>query len=423
MKTIFRYANIGLLTAVIFALGAVAGFAQDPCADADTLETTSVKVRKDFADYAKAILADRQKTVEGGKQFLEKYGACEAAKDLVDYLKRYLPGMETKLSADKKNAEKQALYTRFDASVKASNFADTYASGKEILVAEPEQWDVIITLGSIGYDESYKGNFKFNDDTVRFAKQAIAALESGKTPKTYGLFGWSFKTKDKALAELNLTIGYIMQVAQKNKKDAAPYLFKATQGSSDTTKNPIPYELIGYYYFDELDKLTTEIKAMAADQKDTDTPEVAKQKVDAIKAKVALSNGTAERAMDAFSRAYTLSASTPAAKPYKDKMKKNVEDAYNLRFAKKEGVDAWITTAAAKQFINPMTPVTPISDPEPVAPATTTTTSTTPPATTKPATPIKPAATPGVKPATPPGKSGAKPQAVVKKATVRKKAA
>jgi hypothetical protein len=86
--------------------------------------------------------------------------------------------------------------------------------------------------------------------------------------------------------------------------------------------------------------------------------------------------------MDAFSRAYTLGQ----AAPYKAKMKKNVENAYNLRFAKTDGLDTWIAATIAKPFMNPATPVTPISDPEPA------TTSTTPPVTTPVANPIKPAA-------------------------------
>ena len=73
------------------------------------------------------------------------------------------------------------------------------------------------------------------------------------------------------------------------------------------------------------------------------TPEELQKIVDEIKAKVAMSNGTAERAMDAFSRAYTY-GQAPA---YKAKMKKNVEDAYNVRFGKKDGVDPWIATAVA----------------------------------------------------------------------------
>jgi len=396
MKKIFRYTNIGLLMAAILAIGAVAGFSQDACADAEGQGAANEKITTLFKDKT---IAGKKAYVAAGKAFLEKYGACESAKDLSEYLKPRIPKEEENIRKMEEAEKKAALYTRFDTAVKAKNWDDTYASGKEILAKEPDQLDVMITLGSIGYDELYEGRttFKYNDDTIRFAKQAIAAMDSGKTSPKFGLFGWAFGTKERAAAELNLTIGYILQVAQKNKVAAAPYLYKVTQSPApETAKNPIPYELIGYYYFDELDKLTTEIKAMADAQKPEDTPEVAKTKVDAIKAKVALANGTSERAIEAFSRAYTLGT----AKAYKDKMYANIKGAYKLRFAKEEGLDAFIAEAGKKPFQNPLTPVTPISDPEPV---TTTTTSTTPPAPApiKPAgTPAKPAGTAAIKPGT-----------------------
>ncbi|MEO6656139.1 MAG: hypothetical protein ABIO36_08655 [Pyrinomonadaceae bacterium] len=417
MKTIFRYTNVAVLIAAIIALGAVAGLAQDPCTDADGITALGDKFR---AQYALKGLPDRRIAIDTGKQFLEKYGACEATKELSDYLKIQLPKMEEKYKIAFNQAATDARYTRFNASVKASNFDETYASGKDILANEPDQLDVVISLGSIGYDESYKGNFKYNEDTLKFAKMAIASLEAGKMPKTYGLFQWSYKSKENALGWLNYTIGYIYQVAQKDKKQALPYLYKATQAMSDTKTNPIPYELIGGYYFDELNKITMEIKVLADDQKTTDTEEVAKAKVDAIKAKVALANGTAERAIDAFSRAYTLGASTAAAKPYKDKMYKNLQDGYKLRFAKTEGLDAWIADTVKKPMPNPLTPVTPIFDPEPVTATTAvpvTMPATTPPATVKPAPAPTIKTSPATKPATP-----VKPQAIVKK-PVKKKAA
>ncbi len=367
MKTIFRYTNIAFLLAAIVSLGAVAGSAQDPCGDAEGQLALSEKFRQEFP---KKDLPGRKSAIDTGKQFLEKYGACESAKDMAEYLKGALPTMEKNYKALEVEGKKQALYTRFDTAVKAKNWDDVYASGREILAGEPDQLDVMITLGSIGYDELFEGRttFKYNDDTLRFARQAIAAIEAGKTSKTFGLFQWSFKDKQTALAELNLTIGYLTQVALKNKKDAAPFLYKVTQSITAAAKNPIPYELIGRFYFDELNALVEKIKTAEAAQSPTDTAEVAQKKVDDIKALVALANGTAERAMDAFSRAFTNAE--PKAVDYKKQMKSNVEAAYKLRFGKVDGVDTWIAGVTTKPFPNPTSPITPVSDPE----STTTTT-------------------------------------------------
>ncbi|MFN0279485.1 MAG: hypothetical protein ACKVRN_12950 [Pyrinomonadaceae bacterium] len=432
MKTIFRYTNLAILIAAILAFGTATSFAQSPtpaatgpCDDTAGLNALDTKIR-DLLQ--KTDLESRKTKIDSAKQYLEKYSTCEPAKEFATYLTPLIPKWEESYRKALDAKEAETRYKRFDTAVQAKNWDDVYAVGKEILAKEPEQVDLMITLGSIGYDELYAGRttFKYNDDTIKYAKQAIAALESGKTAKTHGLFAWSFKTKERALAELNLTIGYLTQIAQKNKKDAAPYFFKATQNTTETAKNSIPYALIGDYYFEELDKLTGEIKSMAANQLGTDTEEVAKQKVDAIKAKVALSNGMAERAMDAFSRAYQFaSAATPVGKTYKEQMKKNVANAYNLRFGKTEGVDAWIASTVTKPFVNPTTPVAPISDPEPTTtPAASTTTA---PTSTTPAAPVKPVptttkpVTTTTKPAASPAATTSKPQAKAKKPVAKKR--
>jgi hypothetical protein len=111
-----------------------------------------------------------------------------------------------------------------------------------------------------------------------------------------------------------------------------------------------------------------------------------------IEAKIALFNGYAERAMDAFGRAHKLApSSTPAEKTYKDNIYKAIEDLYKSRFEKETGINEYIAATIAKPFPNPMSEVKPISDPK-AETSTTNTTSTTPTA-TKPATNGKTAVT------------------------------
>ncbi len=72
MKTIFRFTTSALLMAVIIVLGAAAGLAQDPCADAEAQTSLGDKFRKEFPDKT---IQGRKTAIETGKQFLEKYGA------------------------------------------------------------------------------------------------------------------------------------------------------------------------------------------------------------------------------------------------------------------------------------------------------------------------------------------------------------
>jgi len=444
MKTIFRSVNIAVLLTAIMALGAVAAVAQDPtpappanaaCNEAAAITDLDGKVRAAWADKT---LAGKKNFVNTGKQFLEKYGACDSQKEFVDWLKVKVPDTETKTIPDmEKGAQEQALVKRFDDGLKAKNWDEVYAAGKEIVAKYPDKYrPAEIVLGSIGYDEAFKNNNKYNDDTLKYARMSIADLEAGKpfllgTATSYGLGAYKYTDKEDALAWLNLYIGYITQVGLKNKKDAQPYLYKATQITSTSktpaNQNPIPYEMIGNYYFDELNKLTLEIKTLAESQKDTDTPEVAKQKVDEIEAKVALANGTAERAMDAFARAYNFGV----AKAYKDLMYKNLQDAFKVRYGKIDLLnEKWIAETVKKPLPNPTTPVTPIADPKPAA-TTTGSTGTAAPATlpvkppvttpvNNPATPPKPANTPAKPAGGTPAKPTTKRQALVKKARLKR---
>jgi hypothetical protein len=263
MKTIFRYMNIGLLAGVLMAFGAVAGVAQSPCEDVETKNTLDKTFRDNYAGNLEA----RKKAVDAGKQYIQKFAECPDSADFVKYLKDYLPPMEEKIKKDEELAKKNALLKRFDDSLKAKNWDESFATGKEILAKYPEEFRTVeIVLASIAGEEAFKSNFKYQDDGLRFAKQSIADLEAGKSftvgnVTRYGLsykdpasgnviynFEYSNKNKDHALGWLNLYIGYITAVGQKNTSAALPYLYKATQlTTSDASKNSISYDLIGGY--------------------------------------------------------------------------------------------------------------------------------------------------------------------------------
>ena len=427
MKTIFRSLNGAVLLAALIVAGATVGFAQDPCTDTAGQDALSNKVRELFP---KTDVPSQSAKIEAGKQFLEKYGSCEGtSKEFADYLKTNLPKWEAKLKGDTTKADQDPFIKKFNAGLTSKNWDDVYAAGKELIAQWPDDFRAAeLVLGSIGLDETAKTPrvTKWNDDTLKYAKMSIADLESGKTFKTFGVSpGFIYKSKDDALGWMNYTIGYITAVDKNNKKEAVTYLYKATQANSDTASNPVVYETIGLYYFDEVNTLAEDVKAKIAAQADGDTPEVKTQKIEAIKAAVALVNGASERALDVFARAYKFAPKDEKNKAYRDKLYKNLQDVYKVRFGKPDGLDAWIAATTAKPFPNPSTPITPVFDPEPTAPATTTSGSTTTPAPagTKPAvTPAtaKPDAKAPAKPVEKPA-SNVKPQASVKRSVTTKK--
>jgi hypothetical protein len=383
MKKIFRLVGFsGLLTAVL-AVGAVASFAQDPCADVDAQNALYQEVLKNYKSDDPATL---QKAIDAGKQFLEKYGSCEVPKAQVDWVKPKIPAWEKRKADIEKAKATGALYSRFDTGFKASNWDEVFASGKEILAKEPDKLDVMIVLASIGFDQAGKKNNKYNDDAVNYAKTAIQKMGSGVTSEKYGLFSYVYSNKENATGWMNMMAGYITYEPKGDRKGALPNLYKATQIGQETKEYSIPYELIGRYFLGESTKLRDELKALAARTPPTTEDEKAKQDAE-YKTKEALYYGTLDRALDGYTRAYKFAK--PTEKTYKDSMYQKVKDIYSVRYQKDTGVDEYITATVAKPLTDPAIAVAPATDIE-VKPDATTKTSASP-ATASP-TPTKPAA-------------------------------
>jgi hypothetical protein len=224
---------------------------------------------------------------------------------------------------------------------------------------------VELVLGSIGYDELFNNNDKFADLTLQYAKQSLADLEAGRELNPpLGVKPWEYKSKDDAIAWMNLTIGTLFYASKKDKAAAQKYLYAATKApaASDVSNMPNPYEFIGHYYTEQLDVLSGEIRDLIQQQDKPDlTQDALKTIVDKIKAKVAVANALAERAMDAYARAYSL-----GTKPeYKTRVKGLIASVYHVRYGSSTAIsiDDIIAGIAAKPFPDPTAPVTPVFDP------------------------------------------------------------
>jgi hypothetical protein len=366
-----------VISALIFCLEASIGLAQAPCADQNKpiLEQTI----RDL--LPKTALPARKAAVASGKQFLQKYNDCPDVKDFVAYLKTNIPGMEATIKKIEDAEMFQNLLVRFDAGMRSRNWDEVYAAGKLILAEKPSDFvDIEIVLGSIGLVETGRTPrvTKWNDDTLTYARQAIQDMEANKPFKTYGLgikdgANFVYREKQNALGWMNYSVGYIYFFDKKDKKQGAGYLYKASQFNSDTKIDPIIYESIGGFYFDEVKRLGQEVADLNQARSKNDQPEVGRQKEEAIKAKGAILNGTTEAAMDAYARAYDLAIGQPARYPktYTDNLYKKLQDLYDVRFGKADGFEKWIANVNKKPMPDPSQPVAPVTDPEPATVAST----------------------------------------------------
>jgi len=417
MKSFFRNITFAAMLSVL-GIASVAQTTTTPApaagCDLTAINALDVKIR----DLQKGKdLESRRQLIEVSKQYLAKFKDCKTEEAvLLDYLGKKVPEWETNLGDVVQKQEMAVLEKPFLAAVSAKNWDQAYVTGQALIAKFPEKKrSTLLVLGSIGLDETAKTprNTKYNDDTVRYAKMAIADLEANKTFDAFGTKDLGYPNKEDALGWMNWTVGYILLFDKKQPKEAMPYLYKATQVNSSTKENNLVYAALGDAALDEYNKINTEIDAFRRTQSASDPDDVKQQKIDALKAKSALSLGAAERVLDYYARAYTIAKKQN--KPNAPGLYKLIQDLYQRRFENMNGIDAWISARTAQPVPNPSTQVQPAVDAAPVAvvPAPTTTPVTTTPekpvttvkqdtTTVKPAAPAaKPVATPGTKPAKP----------------------
>jgi hypothetical protein len=400
MKTLFRVLALGVFLTAFSALT----FAQTP----EQLAT-------DYATYktekAKPC-GQRSAAVALGKSIVEKNESVKEVMDdnapVVNFVKKDYPVIEAADATCNRN-------NRYDSTYKAKDWAGFFTVSKEIIAA-PENnngtdLDVMLDAVSVGYDRAAVDKIDtYNNDTLNLAKTALQKLESGKTSKTgkYGIF-IPFKTKEEAQSWMNYIIGWEMYYKLNQKtKEALAYMYKSTLIGTEKKKDTVIYTDIGKFYFDEAVRLDGEYRTKRTANNNIDNDET--------KALLALARGTADRASDAFGRAYSIAKADPKSTPaYKTGLAKTLSDLYKFRFnladAKQPDVDKYVADLVAKPMPDPSTAVTPVIEevkpattattPDatpttttPVSttttkPATTTTKSTTTATTTKPATPVK----------------------------------
>ncbi|HSI89305.1 MAG TPA: hypothetical protein VK918_09630 [Pyrinomonadaceae bacterium] len=365
MKTVFRSIGLGMMLAALFAVGSTTVSAQAACEDYDGNAALDAKIRENYGNDATLKVA-----IDAGKEYLTKYGSCEVFKDFSDWVKGNMPKWE---EAQKRNEELLWLKPRaerFDMGIKTEKYAEAYAAGNEILAKYPDNLNFMVPLGMIGLYESYDKNFAFNDDTLKYARLALAKLKAGaaatkKNPAgqdVYGVFQFEM-TKEDAISDLTYAQAYINYHAKGNKQEGLRYYYETSQLPGKNKENPLVYETIGSYYFDEVRKHADEVKKLIEEQKLA--PEEEKLAKDQqIKAKIALLNGYAERALDAYGRAHRVTKSDAASKAYKDGLYNLIKQLYALRFEKETGIDAYIASTVQKPMPNPTSAVQPVTDPE-----------------------------------------------------------
>jgi hypothetical protein len=372
MKTLFRVLALGIFLTAFSALT----FAQEQKPD---LAVLFDQFKKE-GPPAKTKCPGRSAALVTGKKIVELYGTDPLNQEVIKFVKDRMAAIEKEDPVCERN-------NAYNDAFKSKNWANVFTTGKAVIAGEgdsPVALDVMLDLVSVGYDRAaVDKNDTFNSETLSLAKTALQKIESGKTSGTgkYGVFV-PFNNKDAAQSWLNYIIGWQMYNKLNQKKEALPYLYKATLISNEKKNDTSIYTNIGTYYFDEAVALDAKYREMRKANNNEDTDET--------KALLALARGTADRAADAFGRAYKIAAADPKLATLKTNVAKTLTDLYKFRFnmadAKQADVDKYISDLVAKPMPDPGTAVTPVV--EQVNTATTTSSTSTPTTTTTPATTV-----------------------------------
>lgn len=375
---------------------------------------------KAYTDFYNAVQANKMDDAYRiGKEYLGKYGT--ETDQYTAYIKTTVEGYE-----------KNQRLTRIGKVISSVSFADpskanyneAFTQGRQILQTEPENLNILITLGYAGYSADANKNSSFNQEAIAHARKAISLIESGRQPeKLYpnepkiSEF-YPFSNREEALAYLNYALGELTMKTQP--AEAITYLTKAVQFNTPVKTSPITYVRLAnaYAVANQYDAKAQAFQKDFAGKPETPESKAAQDELFRI----------VEPIMDAHARAISYSGTKPEYQKVKENSTQIVTQLYQFRNDSVEGLPAYLSGVTAKPLpqmgaaqtapatgaattTTPAATATPATTPTPTTTATpsTTTTTTTPPASKPATTPVRGTATATPPTAARPATNGAKP--------------
>ena len=349
MKKLITFIGLCITVAILALPVAARNYIAQPdtliqdaaCADEakEALYSSFLKTRSDAPD----------KAYEDAKKYLAcpTTGITEAQTKIVEYLKKWVAKYE---EVSKANQFPDLLYNQ-------KKYPEAYALGKQILAAQPDNLKVMIDLGANGYLVGPLKNPALSAEALQHAKNALAALEAGKT-----VDDWKpLPSKDVAVAYLNYSVGAL--TLESDPSGALKYLIKAAQFETPLKKSPFTYAYIaGAYETGPYAKMSEEYKTKFGGQ--NETPE--------SKLMLANINQLVDRMIDGYARAVALAGADAKFADPKKVWNESLTTWYKYRNNNElTGMDQLVAGILAKPLPPEPTPLTSLPASTPAAtPAT-----------------------------------------------------
>jgi hypothetical protein len=211
-------------------------------------ETALAVLLEDFRKALKLPCGERDNVRIIGKRLIELHGADEKNLEIISFVEKEMANNELQ----EYTCERNSLYHQY---YKSKNWNGFFKLSKDLIENGGNKQfalDVMLTLVSVGYKRAaYDRTDIYNGDTLFYAKKALDLIEDGvKTQARWGILE-PFETKDKALAWLNYTVGYISYFRQMEGKKAIPYFYKAAGYKSEFKYDAFVYQAVAIHYFEK----------------------------------------------------------------------------------------------------------------------------------------------------------------------------
>jgi tetratricopeptide (TPR) repeat protein len=310
----------GLVAAAFLAVSLVTF---SPAAVAqETDDPAKIAIYKRFVDNR---IPNPAAAYQAARDYLQKY---QKEKDqYTDYLSKWVTFYE-----------RDERKRRLPVLINEKNYAEAYKTGAQILADEPNYLRAQIDLGYAGYLAASAKNETFNNEALGYARQAIQAIESGKTPTEWA----PFKGKDDTLAYLNYAVGFL--TLKTNPNEALDSLLKAARYDSDIKKTPSTYYFLAVAYESGPYKtMSTSYQTLYANKPETPESKAALEKLNVVM----------DRIIDAYARAIAAAGTDPKLEQSRKEWLTQLTNYYKFRH---DGSDAGINEFIAAALQKPLPP-------------------------------------------------------------------
>ena len=260
--------------------------------------------------------------------------AYEAARD---YVKRYSGESDSRL------AEMRVFVNEYERVLRnyplheaytSKKYAKAFELGRELLKKDPESFYVLATLVQAGYANAQTGDASLNDETIGYAKRAVALAESEKFVQAD-----PFGNVAEGRGFLNFALGWFLRA--QSPADAAVALVNAVKSGSSYKDNPLTYNLLGIAILKgEYAQLSAEYNTKFGNKPPSPEQQAMLQRLVQV----------GERAIDAYARAVALSTK-PEQQEAKTKMLAQLTQLYKSFH---NGSDAGLNDLVATVLSKPL---------------------------------------------------------------------